>query len=83
MVRLKTRYLLIEILYPDELLDSDLESKAQVERSLRSSTLPNVDSRKLLKLLKQSVEVNFGDLGLGYIASTIAGKSWFSIYIYI
>jgi ribonuclease P/MRP protein subunit POP5 len=74
MVRLKTRYLLFEILYPDELSDVELESKASVERALRSPTLPNVDARKLLKLFKQSIEVNFGDLGLGYVSSTIASR---------
>lgn len=72
MVRLKTRYLLFELLYPDELPDVGKESEALVELALRQPSHPSVDARKLLKLLKDSVQMNFGDLGLGSVASTIA-----------
>jgi ribonuclease P/MRP protein subunit POP5 len=82
MVRLKTRYLLFEILYPDELPDIGLDSKEKVDLALRNPNNSGLDARKLSRLLKESIELNFGDFGLGSVASTVAGKYHSSSYIH-
>lgn len=75
MVRLKTRYLLFEILYPDELDERDLcGSKAQNKVNLRQPTENKVDGRFMTRLIRDAVLEQFGEYGAGVVASTIAVK---------
>jgi ribonuclease P/MRP protein subunit POP5 len=75
MVRLKSRYLLFEIIYPDG-LDAIKEPlpKTKSSISIRPSTELSVDARKLTTLLKDAIELNFGDYGLGAVSGTLAVK---------
>lgn len=110
MVRLKSRYLLFEVLNPEELqflqqqqekgaqlhilefksndLINDSKKYSRVSKANRETHFENYvtsalqlrqpgvvsDSRQLLKLVKESVETNFGIKGSGEIKSTIAVK---------
>lgn len=75
MVRLKTRYLLFEILYPDELEHGSLNgSITQNKVTLRSPTEKKVDGRYMTRLIRQAVLESFGEYGAGVVASTIAVK---------
>jgi ribonuclease P/MRP protein subunit POP5 len=75
MVRLKTRYLLFEILYPDS-LPVDLRSSSLVENgiNLRQVSDKKLDGRTMNRLLRQTIEMNFGEYGIGLVANTIAGE---------
>lgn len=72
MVRLKTRYLLFEVLYPNELQLEDLSDKEKTAVALRQPS--KVDAKAITKLLRYSIEKYFGEYGLGVVASTIAVK---------
>ncbi|CAN6621383.1 ribonuclease P/MRP protein subunit Pop5p [Trichomonascus vanleenenianus] len=72
MVRLKTRYLLFQILYPNE-IDNNAKFSENIVKIKRPSS-PELDGRRVLKLIKQSIEYHFGDYGMGVVASTIAVK---------
>lgn len=70
MVRLKTRYLLFDILYPES---SDYFSE-DYSSSIRRPSPSDIDARILTRLLRDTIELNFGDCGTGSIASTISIK---------
>lgn len=70
MVRLKTRYLLFEILYPEG-IDSLSEDYGS---AIRKPSPSNIDAKALSRLLRDTIELNFGDFGTGSIASTISIK---------
>lgn len=74
MVRLKTRYLLFEIIYPDSLNSNNLNDKLQTHVDLRQPSDSSVDARKLSKLFRDSVQEFYGDYGSGVLSSTIAVK---------
>lgn len=57
MVRLKTRYVLFEILYPET-------------RDLRSPK-KHADGRKIYRTVRQAVQENFGDLGMGQVQASM------------
>lgn len=103
MVRLKSRYLLFEVLYPEQLRPAQFYSQSRSEptQSLHTSEnktdgstpqdpsqLPpeiltfmqlrqpaiNLDSRRVLQILKNSISTNFGVHGAGHTKSTLAVK---------
>lgn len=61
MVRLKSRWLLFEILYPSESSNVTFSAASQ-----------NVTSKLLLDTLRQQIAYNFGDQGSGLVASSLA-----------
>lgn len=65
MVRLKTRYILFEILYPG---NAKLDGSAL---SLRNPAA-GLSSRTLFREIRSSIQVNFGELGLGQTQSTLS-----------
>lgn len=66
MVRLKTRYLLFEVLYPEHAGNASY-------LSVRAPTKP-VDHRAVLDAIRDSVVVNFGDYGVGATQARLAVK---------
>ncbi|ANB15878.1 RNA-binding protein POP5 [Sugiyamaella lignohabitans] len=74
MVRLKTRYLAFEILNPDSLDGISPISSSQNAILLRQPVSQNLNVRILNRLIRESIELNFGDYGLGVVASTITVK---------
>ena len=68
MVRLKTRSLLFQILYPDDPLKGNL-----IKVPFQQSSEAAVNVNLLLNLLRSQVQINFGDYGMGSVASTLAG----------
>jgi len=61
MVRLKSRWLLFEILYPSESSTIPFSAPSQ-----------NVTPKLLLDTLRQQIAYNFGDQGSGLVASSLA-----------
>lgn len=78
MVRLKNRYFLFEILYPDNLeigADFPVLDEAENARLLRQTpSKAGIDGRTLTRAFKDAVHQNFGDYGLGTIASSLSVK---------
>lgn len=78
MVRLKSRYLLFEVLYPDQLTYSSPSSAGDVPHVLACMQLRqpplNLDARRLLHAVKASISTNFGTQGDGQVKSTLAIK---------
>lgn len=78
MVRLKTRYFLFEILYPDNPeigLDFSATDEAAMARLLRQMPSKSpIDGRTITKALKDAILQNFGDYGMGCVASSLAVK---------
>ncbi|EPY51145.1 RNase P and RNase MRP subunit [Schizosaccharomyces cryophilus OY26] len=65
MVRFKSRYLLFEVLYPQD------------KQFHEHSTIPSdesITSSSLSKLLRNTIAENFGDVGIGKVASSLSVK---------
>ncbi|WBW74706.1 RNase P and RNase MRP subunit Pop5 [Schizosaccharomyces osmophilus] len=65
MVRFKSRYLLFEVLYPQD------------KQFHEFSTIPSdnaITSSGLSKLLRNTIAENFGDVGIGKVASSLSVK---------
>ncbi|CCH61243.1 hypothetical protein TBLA_0E01890 [Henningerozyma blattae CBS 6284] len=67
MVRLKSRYILFEILTPTDIQDL----KEYDSLSLRQLTPVEINSRILLNEIRRSLQVNFGDYGSAKVNSLI------------
>lgn len=80
MVRLKSRYILFEIIYPDGLDKLPSRSYGQTHASLsagiqlRQPSVKALDSRKIVKIIRDSIQANFGDYGAGATGSTLVVK---------
>lgn len=81
MVRLKSRYILFELLYPDGLTtparphsdDDDNNSNNQhTSQQLRQPS--NVDAKQVLSAVRAELAVLLGDYGAGSVASTLQLK---------
>jgi ribonuclease P/MRP protein subunit POP5 len=74
MVRIKNRYLLVNILYPG-IDNSSATSKAKVPDVVvfHQPTEDTLTPQALLKGIKAEVANLFGDYGIGAIADSIAG----------
>jgi ribonuclease P/MRP protein subunit POP5 len=73
MVRLKNRYLLVNILYP-ELKKGQPNTKVPDVVAFHQPTTDDLDAQALLKGLRSEVFNLFGDYGSGAIADSLSGK---------
>ncbi|QLL34085.1 hypothetical protein HG536_0F04110 [Torulaspora globosa] len=76
MVRLKSRYILFEILYPDE---GGIEGTAHITKRdillrLHRVSPPDISIKSLLQEIRRSLQVNFGDYGSGKANSLLQVK---------
>lgn len=80
MVRLKHRYLLVNILYPED-GKSPISSKATKGEDVpyamrfRRPSDDRVDARMLARLIRDGVAELFGDYGSGMMASSLQGTA--------
>ncbi len=76
MVRIKERYLLVNILYPrDDIysstgVDDDLPDFVAIRRGTQSELTPQL----LLRGIKAEAHALFGDCGAGALERTLSGK---------
>ena len=78
MVRLKHRYLLVNILYPDsDTLTKPTARDGQVPNvvSFRRPSSDKLNAQLLARIIRDGVAELFGDYGSGMIASSLVGKS--------
>lgn len=80
MVRLKHRYLLVNILYPQSKSASSNGISGQEDElpysvQFHHPSSDNIDARFLLKLIRDGVAELFGDYGSGMIAGSLKGVS--------
>ncbi|GBC04741.1 hypothetical protein RclHR1_05840002 [Rhizophagus clarus] len=68
MVRLKNRWLLFEVIFED---NSHLHSSSSFSSSRKQEAL---STRDVYSAIKDSVQINFGDYGVGCIAASISVK---------
>jgi len=73
MVRLKNRYLLVNILYP-ELEKTQLKPKVPDVVAFNQPTIDQVDSHALSRSIKKEVAALFGDYGSGAVADSLMGS---------
>lgn len=79
MVRLKSRYILFEIIYPDgldQLPTHKQHASSSIKPSvqLRQPSAKVLDSRKIIKIIRDSIQSNFGDFGAGATGSMLMVK---------
>jgi ribonuclease P/MRP protein subunit POP5 len=67
MVRLKNRWLLFEIIFEDTFHLSSSSSFSSPQK------LESLSTRDVYSAIKDSVQINFGDYGVGCIAASISG----------
>lgn len=80
MVRLKHRYLLVNILYPEQskekgFLKNATENDVPYALQFRQPSDDRVDAKLLGRLIRDGVSDLFGDYGSGMIASSLQGRS--------
>lgn len=75
MVRLKNRYLLVNILYP-ELEKSQSNSKVPDTVTINQATSQLLAPQALLKGLRSEISTLFGDYGSGAISDSLSGISF-------
>lgn len=80
MVRLKHRYLLVNILYPEDSKDRRHGSVASNEDTplpvqFRRPSDDRVDAKMLARLIRDGVFELFGDYGSGMTASSLQGTA--------
>lgn len=77
MVRIKNRYLLVNILYPE--LEKNTGSKEKLPDVVvfNQPTVDALTSRALLRGIQLEVANLFGDYGSGAVADSIAGLFFF------
>jgi ribonuclease P/MRP protein subunit POP5 len=75
MVRLKNRYLLMDILYPDPSTWPAISKSAQHNPSLaiHSPTSDTLTAGFLAKMIRESVSELYGDWGIGKLGGASAG----------
>ena len=80
MVRIKHRYLLVNILYPD-VRDSANATKVNVDNDVpytvqfHQPSSDRLDARLLAKIIRDGVSELFGDYGSGMIAGSLQGTT--------
>ena len=77
MVRVKHRYLLIHILYPEPSSSSAPQANALAPAlvSFRRPTPSHVTDKRLLGTLRDQIELLYGDYGVGVTKASLAGGS--------
>ncbi len=73
MVRLKARYILFDVIYPNvEKEQSNYSKKASLMQL--HSTSQNINLRLIAELVKKNIKILFGDQGAGTAASSLIVK---------
>ena len=72
MVRIKNRYLLVNILYPE--LDAGIPKATPDILAINSPTTNALTSQTLLKGIRAQVAELFGDYGSGAVSDSLMGK---------
>ena len=80
MVRIKHRYLLVNILYPEDSKDKKYSKGPSGEDApyaiqFRRPSDDRVDAKLLARLIRDGVAELFGDYGSGMIASSLQGTA--------
>ncbi|GAA5884106.1 hypothetical protein JCM6882_002142 [Rhodosporidiobolus microsporus] len=71
MVRFKHRYLLVHLVFPAQ-LDTTPFPSSQSDQAVRPS--PILNESAIINLLRDSLSVNFGDVGAGEVGGTFSIK---------
>lgn len=76
MVRLKSRYILFEILYPNEVATGETThiTKRDILLKLHRVSPPDISIKSLLQEIRRSLQINFGDYGSGKANSLLQVK---------
>ncbi|EDO15101.1 hypothetical protein Kpol_1071p8 [Vanderwaltozyma polyspora DSM 70294] len=79
MVRLKSRYILFEILYPNSDENGKMiESKSSLRKDilLRQHRVspPEISIKTIIQEIRRSLQLNFGDYGSGKVSSLLQSK---------
>lgn len=84
MVRFKHRYLLVNLLFPQSLpLASDFppssshlptSSATPAQTAHQPQPLPHLNESSIINLLRDSLAVNFGDVGAGEVGGTFSSE---------
>ncbi len=82
MVRLKNRYLLVNILYPDSHGPFSSTNVPDLV-SFHQSTTDDLSPQLLLKAIRAVVMENFGDYGSGAIADSLSGEPLYPLKEYL
>lgn len=77
MVRLKHRYLLLNILYPDAETPTKPSTDAELPHviSFRRPSSDKLNAQLLARIIRDGVAELFGDYGSGMIAASLVGES--------
>lgn len=73
MVRFKHRYLLVHLIFPASLPDSVKDQHSDTTTT-RDDLQINLSESGIISLLRDSLSVNFGDVGAGEVAGTFSGQ---------
>lgn len=65
MVRIKNRYLLLNILYPNSKQNAQAAGAQPIALSFRKPTPDHIDAGRFVGLLRSQISLLFGDFGLG------------------
>lgn len=77
MVRLKSRYILFEIIYPTKQcndVSETVESRKEILLRHHQITSPEITIKTLLQEIRKCLQLNFGDYGLGKVSSLVQIK---------
>ncbi|CCF60412.1 hypothetical protein KAFR_0K00570 [Kazachstania africana CBS 2517] len=75
MVRLKSRYILFEILFPPtEISEDELVTKKDILLSYHKVSPPDISSKSILQEIRRSLQLNLGDYGYGKVNSLLQLK---------
>jgi hypothetical protein len=76
MVRIKERYLLVNIVYPP---DATKISRARVPDlvALHQPTVEKLTPQALVRAIRAEVSLLYGDYGAGALEGNLSGESWF------
>ena len=80
MVRLKHRYLLVNILYPDSELTGNTRPPSSKNDGVpysvqfRRPSSDQLDARLLARLIREGVAELFGDYGSGMVSASLMGE---------
>ena len=77
MVRLKNRWLLFEVIFEDTLHST---STSYTLHSTPSQKVEALSTRDVYSAIKDSIQINFGDYGVGFIAASISGTLFFLFF---
>jgi ribonuclease P/MRP protein subunit POP5 len=73
MVRIKNRYLLVNILYPE--LDKSIPHETPDLLAINQPTSQSLTTQTLLKGIRAQVSELFGDYGSGAVSDSLMGKA--------